>query len=83
MTLQALPTPHCRQPGPPQLTPVSEPFCTGSEHVGFWQTKSAQALLTQSDACVQADRSRHGSQSPPQSMSLSFWFLVASEHEAA
>src|SRR5687768_11649385 len=63
--------------------PVSDPFCTGSEHVGRWQMKSAQARLLQSLAAWQPARSGQGSQTPPQSTSVSFWFRVSSRQDAA
>src|SRR5262245_50526546 len=81
---QCLPVAHLLQLGPPQSTSVSLPFRTASEQVGAWQIEAAHTPLTQSPLTPQPSPARQvAPQLPPQSMSLSFWSCVPSEHVAA
>jgi hypothetical protein len=77
--------------GPPQSMSVSVPFLTPSRppvHFGTWQTPPVQTPLVQSAATMHALPSAHflpcpTQMVPPQSTSLSPWFLVVSAHVGA
>ena len=81
-SLQPPPEAHAGQPlPPPQSISVSVPFFTVSGHAACWHRLPVQTLLVQSPAPPQALPVPHGPQfGPPQSVSVSPWFLEPSVH---
>jgi len=86
--VHALRPSHAAQEVPPQSIPVSSPFIAPSSHVATHTRVSSVKRLLQLERAQSESPSQDWSTAqvlphdPPQSMSVSSWFLKPSEHDS-